>query len=71
MPVNQKYLHVSFAFLVEDKELLTYCAKQCGLTQTELIRRLLRNFAGGTPLVGITPIKTTKAAKAWIKDAVA
>jgi hypothetical protein len=67
MATPPKYLHVSFAFLPEDKELLAHCAKQSGLTQTELIRRLLRNYAAGVQLIGLIPIKKTRAALAWTK----
>lgn len=63
-----KYMHVSFAFTVEDKDILEHCAEQSGLTQTELIRRLLRHLASGGEVTGVGPIRNHKSAIAWAKS---
>lgn len=63
-----KYSHISFAFTAEDKEILKHCAAESGLTQTELIRRLTRHYAGGGAVVGCLPIRADKRAKLWCRS---
>ncbi len=70
MPISPKlkYAHISFAFTAEDAEILKYCAKESGLTQTELIRRLTRHYAGGGAVTGCLAIRSEKRAKLWCRS---
>jgi hypothetical protein len=60
---TSKYLHVSFAFLPEDKKVLAYCAKESGLTQTELVRRLTRHMATGGKVAGCVQVPAMPSLK--------
>ncbi len=49
-------IHSSFAFKKKDVALLKYCAEETGLSQSELVRILIRACASGKRIPGIIAI---------------
>ncbi len=56
-PSNPNQVHSSFAFWKEDMKLLKYCSEETGLSQSELIRRLIRGCASGKKIPGVVKIE--------------
>lgn len=63
MPKPKKFLHTSFAFVDDDMDLLKYCAEQTGLSQTEVLRRMIRALAEGKKIPGFIQIPTHTSLK--------
>lgn len=60
---------VSLYFNEEDRAILTHCAEKTGLSQSEVVRRLLRIYASGAEISGMVKIPIQAEAKAWAKEA--
>ncbi len=70
-PVHRNASHpVSLYFNDEDRLILTHCSEKSGLSQSEVVRRLLRIYAAGENVPGMVKIPTHKDAQAWAKDAI-
>lgn len=63
MPKAKKFLHTSFAFVDDDMDLVKYCAEQTGLSQTEVLRRLVRALASGKKIPGFIQVDAHASCK--------